>query len=396
MNMGYRLTLLLALLAAALGVVTDLVAATAQSGKGKKTVWIISGQSNACGRGKLPGLEKDPLVEVFDGKARQWAAAQDPLPGMNSEGVGPWQAAGVEVAGVSGMQVRLTGFASGGQPISIWAPGAVGYNALMPIIQKNGKGADVFLWYQGESDANKKTPPEEYRTKLKELVAAVRSAAGNPKMTVVVVQLAHWTQGGGAEFMGIREAQRQFVLQDSHAIRVPALGCAAGDYVHLARDGYLQLGKEIGRALLKTQYGAADVDWPGPVMDKAMLLADGKTVVAHFAEVAKLAGATAGDFGVIPAGGTADKQLLAEKAEAGGTLVTLQFSAPIVLPARLVYGVGGNPKATLADEAGNAAPAVQLDLTPGAAPADVPSAAPNGAGGAGTKAGAGGNAAKVP
>jgi hypothetical protein len=217
---------------------------------------------------------------------------------------------------------------------------------------------------------------------LKALLAAVRTEAGNPKMTAVIVQLSYWNDKRPADFMAIREAERRFVIADGNALLVPALGRKAGDYVHLDREGYVELGKEIGRALLVARYGAKDVDWPGPVLDAAVLGADGKTVVAHFAETKKLSGAEAADFGIVDAGGAAKEvRAAAVKAEvSGGTLVTLAFAEPVKLPAALVYGAGNNPKASLVDEAGNRAPAVQVEITQGAAPADKESAAPNGAG----------------
>jgi hypothetical protein len=46
----------------------------------------------------------------------------------------------------------------------------------------------------------------------------------------------------------------------------------------------------------------------------------------------------------------------------------------------VVYGVGENPAATLVDEAGFRAPAVQLPLAKGPVPEDKETRAPNGAG----------------
>jgi hypothetical protein len=60
--------------------------------------------------------------------------------------------------------------------------------------------------------------------------------------------------------------------------------------------------------------------------------------------------------------------------------VTLEFAQPIRLPAALIYGSCMNPKASLKDEAGNRAPAVQLEIRQGPPPEDEESPAPNGAG----------------
>ncbi|MCW8133517.1 MAG: hypothetical protein KIS92_24445, partial [Planctomycetota bacterium] len=68
------------------------------------------------------------------------------------------------------------------------------------------------------------------------------------------------------------------------------------------------------------------------------------------------------------------------KAEAANTLVALTFERALKPPARVVYGFGQAPAATLVDEAGNRAPAVQLELKAGPIPADKETQAPNGAG----------------
>jgi pimeloyl-ACP methyl ester carboxylesterase len=56
------------------------------------------------------------------------------------------------------------------------------------------------------------------------------------------------------------------------------------------------------------------------------------------------------------------------------------FAEAVKLPAALIYAPGNHPKASLVDEAGNRAPAVQIAISEGQAPEDKPSTAPNGAG----------------
>lgn len=347
----------------------------AAAGQAPVDTWIVSGQSNACGRAQLPGYEGHALVQMFDGKG--WIAAKEPLP-LNGT-VGPWLAAATETA-KAGVGVRITGWAQGGQPIAIWDDKGAGWAALKKSIDASGQNAGVFLWYQGENDAVSSTDPAVYQRKLGELVAKVRAEAKNPAMHVVIVQLGFWSNAA-SKVMEIREAQRQYVLGDPGAILVPAMGRPC-DGVHLKKEGYFELGQEISRALRKVRYQKKDVDWPGPVLDAAILGADKKTVLAHFAEVQKLAGAEAPDFGVIDAQGT----LAAKAVQAQNTRIALTFDRAIAPPAKLVYGLGGNCKATLVDEAGNRAPAVHLDIAAGQPPPDQPTQAPNGAG---TTAGSG-------
>jgi hypothetical protein len=337
----------------------------------KADVWIVSGQSNACGRAELPGADPNPLVQMFDG--RKWVEAKEPLPLGGT--VGPWLAAATEVA-KAGIPIRICGYASGGMPISHWDEEQGGWKSLSANIKAAGENAGVFLWYQGENDGVTSMETETYQKKLKDLVGRVRTLAKNPNMLVVIVQLAK--HGGVAgSFSNIREAERQYVISDPNSLLVPALG-RPGD-LHLTKEGYFELGHEIGRALLRVRYQrtAESKDWPGPVMDSAVFSPnDNKTVLAHFAEVKKLSGAANDDFSASDASG----EVKCTKVEAQNTRVALTFERALKTPAKVCYAYGKEPKAALADEAGNRAPAVQLEIGSGPVPDDKESKAPNGAG----------------
>jgi hypothetical protein len=339
-------------------------------------LWLLSGQSNACGRAKLPGPGPDERVQMFDTEKARFVVAQDPLPGMNTKGMGPWVAAGQAVAH-QGIAVQMVGYAMGGQPISFWHRGQPGDLGLMPLIENVGQKAGVFLWYQGESDTLNEMTLAGYVSELKQLVGRVRKQANNPNLLVVIVQLGAYTKAGMSGFTTIREAQRQFVAGDPHALLVPALGRTLGDAIHMDNAANRELGAEIGRALLRVHYRKAGANWPGPVLDAAILQKDQKQVVAHFAEVQQLHGGEADDFAVLDEEGT----VRCTRRVAGKTLLTLDCERTVRLPARLIYGYGQQPRATLVDEAGNRAPAVQMAITTGPPPEDKETSAANGAGG---------------
>lgn len=338
-------------------------------------LWILSGQSNACGRAKLPGPPADERVAMFNPETGEFVVAQDPLPGMGTTGTGPWVAAAQTVAPLAG-DILMLGFASGGKPISYWHPGNPGHVGLMPRIKKAGQGAGVFLWYQGENNTIPGTSAADYMKELQEHIARVRQQANNPQMLVVVVQLGPDTRAENSGYMTLREAQRQYVVGDPRAILVPALGRTLKDTVHLDNAGYRELGAEIGRALMRHRFGKTDVNWPGPVLDAAVINEKRTSIVAHFAEVDELAGCDAADFALIDEEGTVHCTM----ATPGKTTVTLVPERVVRLPARLIYGFGQNPAASLVDEAGNRASAVQFPVATGDAPEDAPSAAANGAG----------------
>lgn len=332
-------------------------------------VWIVSGQSNACGRAELPGYEEHKHVRMFDGD--KWVTAKEPLPLGGT--VGPWLAAATETA-KAGLCVDICGWACGGKPIKIWEENGIGWKSLSEQILKAGKNAGVFLWYQGESDSQSAMTQVEYEKNLTNLINRVRKEANNPLMQVVIIQLSKYGTGK-ATTMEIREAQRQVVLKDQHALLVAAIGRNC-DGVHLKKDGYFELGREISRALLKFKYGKKDINWPGPILDVATHGKEEKSIVAHFAEVSKLAGVNAADFGVVDS----DGQIKITSAQQDNTRVVLNLEREVKLPAKVIYGFGLSPIATLIDEAGNRAPAVVLSLSQGPVPTDRPTECPNGAG----------------
>jgi len=363
-----------------------LLALNSRCSSNRSNLWILSGQSNACGRGALPGPKPIDEVRMFapdegrhDTGPGQWVTAKDPLPGMETWGVSAWVTAAQAVA-QKGHKIDMLGYALGAQPISHWAPGNEGERKLLSRIKRNGKGAGVFLWYQGESDTKSAEVAAAYQDRLADLVARVRKAAENPHMTAVIIQLCAMTRPGQAKkrahFMAVREAQRQFVLADGNALLVTALGRLQKEDGHLATPGYMELGEELGRALLRHRFNQKHVNWPGPVLDAAVLTPGSGKITAHFAEVKKLSRVTPGDFVVVDGQGAA----VCSSARAQATTLELTFDRQITLPARFFYAYADSPVATLVDEAGNRAPAVQIDLTTGSPPADEFTEAPNGAG----------------
>jgi hypothetical protein len=334
-------------------------------------IWILSGQSNASGAGELPGPEPDPRVRVFHSKTGNWETAKDPLPGMMGGRVGPWLYAAIAVVQQKDLRLDLNALGIGGHVIGFWAEDQWLGQGLVKQIRQAGGGGGVFLWYQGESDAG--TPTTNYLAALKDLVSRFRGHTGNPDLTAVIVQLSSCS---GHDMVSVQEAQRQFVVQDGNALLVPALGRPMQDDCHLNKAGQASLGQEIARGLLKHRYGVAGINWPGPVMEQAVLGPKGRTIVAHFAEVTTLTNALAADFEVR----RGKDRIVCASLKAGNTVLTLTFDQLVTLPAQLVYGGRAFPGSALQDESGNHAPAVLLELRSGPFPRDEPTSAPSGAG----------------
>jgi hypothetical protein len=320
--------------------------------------WILAGQSNAAGRAQGIGFDPVPRVLMFDPASASWHVAKEPLANMNGV-FGAFHVAAVEYSrSRPDTLVKLAGFATGGQSIAYWDVGAEGWEELNKILKACGKDASLFVWYQGETDAKLEggMAAAVYHAKLRDLALRVRAQSGNPTLLVVVVQLGNSTNGNEF-FARIREAQRSFVANDPNALLVPAVGLPLQDHSHLAREGYIALGRHIAAAVVRHESGAGA--WPGPVLDAAVLDKDPRTVHLHFAEVTQLHGVLAQDFGI-----ASEKRFLpCGRLSFGKRTVTLHFDEPVPFPAKVLYGYGNNPVAALRDEAGLPAPAMQIDLT---------------------------------
>jgi len=261
----------------------------------------------------------------------------------------------------------------GSSPNAFFDKGEPGFERMSKNIKASKQPGDVFLMfggYRGSADTTLK--------RLKKIIKNVRKEAGNPKMLFVLVQVGAYKDRKKllGELLILREQQRQLVIEDDNAILLTSLGQELADFAHLSKKGYFNLANELSQAILKVRYKHKNINWPGPVLDKAILSGNKKYVYAHFAEVKKLSGCVASDFGIIDSKGHAR----CLSAKASKTLVKLTFDRKIKRPAKLIYGYGWAPEGTLVDEAGNHAPAVQLDLTAGKRPQDKPTKAPRGAG----------------
>jgi len=332
-------------------------------GKDSPKLWIVTGFSNGSGKAPLPGFKPDPRVEMW--KSDKWVTASDPLSFMDQKSkVGGWHATALEVAS-KGYDIRLIG-----GPL-IWNKKK--YSLSDINIKKSNQQGDLLIIFGGSRGV-----AEKHLSRMQKLVKNIRLAAKNPKMPLVMIQVGAYVgrKNMQTHMHVLREAQRQLVVEDGNAILLTAFGQGLIDFAHLSREGYSNLAKEIGRAILKNHYGHKDINWPGPILDCAVLENNNKTIWAHFAEVEKLSGCVAKDFGIKDTKG----YLQCKSAITKGSLVRLEFSRKINLPADLIYGFGWAPKGTLIDEAGNHAPAVRLNITRGKKPTDTITRIPNGAG----------------
>lgn len=116
----------------------------------------------------------------------------------------------------------------GAQTIDYWDDGRDGWQALAPLLEPP---TDVFVWWQGESDALAQTP--DYEMRLKTLLRRVRTAARNERLFVVIVRITDLpptvaARGEGPSWEAIRRSQAEVVAADGHAVLVSSDGLGGG------------------------------------------------------------------------------------------------------------------------------------------------------------------------
>lgn len=176
-----------------------------QSSQEKVHIYILMGQSNMAGRGKVTddyAKQGHPRVMMFN-QAGEWVPAKHPLHFDKPKvaGVGPGLAFGIAMANANpDAVIGLVPCAVGGTPIAKWAPGVYDdkththpYDDAAARIRKAMETGVIkgVIWHQGEGDSNPASA-SVYLEKLESLIGRVRTLVGNPALPFVVGQLARY------------------------------------------------------------------------------------------------------------------------------------------------------------------------------------------------------------
>ena len=220
-------------------------------------VYLLFGQSNMAGRGKVGKEDRTPHKRVFAlTKANRWAPAVEPLHfDKPIAGVGPGLAFGKAMAkSDSKVRIGLVPCAAGGSPIESWTPGGYhGQTKSHPyddalkrarIALKKGVLKGI-LWHQGESNA-----PDGYREKLIELVARLRKELQASDVPFIVGELGRfrgYPDGPNAKKNEIFQSVPTFIKR-SACVSSEGLG-PKKDNVHFTAAASRELGRRYAKAI---------------------------------------------------------------------------------------------------------------------------------------------------
>jgi len=227
-------------------------AAAADLPAGKQVqIYLLCGQSNMAGRGKVEAEDSTPHPRVFVFNEKEaWVPAVDPLHWDKPKiaGVGPGLSFGKQLAESDPQVViGLVPCAVGGTPIERWVPGADLFKAAVARAKDAAKSGVIrgIIWHQGESNSAMAT--DVYAEKMKSVVEGFRKELNVPALPFVVGTLGDFKNNTtvNTALLGLPAA-------------VPKTACAPatglkdkGDNTHFDAPSQREFGKRYAEAMLK-------------------------------------------------------------------------------------------------------------------------------------------------
>lgn len=264
MRTTFRTLPLMLIALAAAGTSTRTAAQSPTTGGGSMHLFLLAGQSNMAGRGRVADEDRTPhaRVQMF-ARDSLWAPALEPMHfDKPIAGVGPGRAFGIAIADATpSVTVGLIPTAVGGSPITAWEPGVLypetGAHPWDDALRR-AKAAlpageiKAILWHQGESDANPDAAPL-YEQRLRSLIERFRAELGAPSVPFLIGQLGRfegraWTDA----YLQVDAAHRRVAAEVSNVAYVSSEGLGDnGDNLHFSAEAAREFGRRYAEAYLK-------------------------------------------------------------------------------------------------------------------------------------------------
>ena len=227
-------------------------------------LFLLIGQSNMAGRGKVTDEDRKPIPGVFMlTKSGEWKPAVAPLhfdKKVAGVGIGREFAKQI-VKAEKDIVIGLIPCAAGGSPISSWEQG--GYHSQTKshpydnTIRRakaamNSGVLKGILWHQGESDSKPKLA-DVYQKKLHELIARLRKELKAESVPFIAGQMGQFKERPWSEDKKrVDQAHRDLPQRVKLTAFVKSDGLShKGDQVHFNSKSYRELGRRYAAAYLK-------------------------------------------------------------------------------------------------------------------------------------------------
>jgi hypothetical protein len=232
--------------------------------KAKFHLFLLAGQSNMAGRGKVSAEDKKIHPRVFAlAKDGTWKPAADPIHyDKGAAGVGVGKSFAIALAERDdSISIGLIPAACGGSPISTWEPGKrhgqTRSNPYDDAIKRTHRALQDgvlkgILWHQGESDCNPKSAAQ-HQKKLTAVIARLRKDLSAPAVPFLIGQLGQFPKRPwNKDRKTVDQAHRAVAASVSAVAFVPSDGLTPkGDNVHFNASSLRTFGKRYAEAFLK-------------------------------------------------------------------------------------------------------------------------------------------------
>lgn len=251
-------------------------AAPALPKKERFHLFLLVGQSNMAGRGRLTEQNPKPHPRVLSlTKELNWQPATDPLhfdkPRIVGVGLGRTFAHEI-IKTDPDITVGLIPCAVGGSPIDTWKPGVIHPSTKIhpwDEAMKRAKHALRFgelkgiLWHQGESDS-KAGLSDTYEAKLHDLINRFRQELDAKNVPFIAGQMGRFKKRPWDEHKErVDRAHRELGAKVFRAAFVSSAGLRDKDGVHFNAAGYRELGRRYAKAFFDlTEAKGAVIDNP--------------------------------------------------------------------------------------------------------------------------------------
>jgi len=232
--------------------------------KEKLQLYLLMGQSNMAGRGKIGSEDQtpNPRVLVFT-LAGKWEAAVEPItrdkPAML--GVGPGLAFGKALAEKApGVTIGLVPCAFGGTPLQRWQRGGDLYSNAVHRAKLGLRDGTLrgILWHQGESDSGTVTNANSYGDRLAGMIRDIRADLASPDLPFVAGQVGEFLYDRGPERSPYARVVNAALAELPS--KVPGTACAPskglqhkGDQLHFDAASQRELGRRYAAEMLRLQ-----------------------------------------------------------------------------------------------------------------------------------------------
>jgi hypothetical protein len=228
--------------------------------KSKLDLYLLIGQSNMAGRGRLGAEDKTPhpRVLVFT-LSNTWKLAVEPITKDRKSGlgVGPGLAFGKAMAEKNQtVNIGLIPCAVGGTPLARWEKGGDLYsNAVQraKLAMHDGTLKGI-LWHQGESDSGTEAKANGYSDRLLKMIGDIRTELASPRVPFVVGELGEFLYDRGPDKTPYAKNLNAGLAKIPPAVPFTALVSSHGltanaDHLHFDAASQREFGRRYAEAI---------------------------------------------------------------------------------------------------------------------------------------------------